>query len=155
MRTFPFPQEWRGVTISKCQEHMGVHMKSSQTSALDVCSSLVVFGLQRVLTGFSLVNSTVPWPDFIRHCQMVVFQERYSGCLGNGNYHVLTNLLHSITQHHIVDLGSVDQNSSSVISRAFKNAQQSWETFQKSLFFYLSSKFLPRERDKTDKTAEQ
>lgn len=153
MRTFPFPQEWRGVTISKCQEHVGVHMKSSQTSMF--APHWWFFGLQSVLTGFSLVNSTVPWPGCIRHCQMIVFQERYSGCLGNGNYHVLTNLLHSITQHPIVDLGSVDQNSSSVISRAFKNAQQSWETFQKSLFFYLSSKFLPRERDKTDKTAEE
>lgn len=68
------------LTISKCQEHMGLRMKSSQTLSTEcllLSGSFLVF--KGFLLDFLLVNSTVSWPSFIRHCQMVVFQEKLPG----------------------------------------------------------------------------
>lgn len=78
---------------------MGTHTNSSQTlsnKCLLLPSSFLVFKVFSL--GSPRVHSTMSWLSFIRHCQMVVFQEGYSNCLGNGDYNVLTSLLHSITR---------------------------------------------------------
>lgn len=149
MRTFPFPQEWRRWQSQSVRSTWVCTWRAHRLQHSVFAPHWWFFGLQRVLTGFSLANCTVPWPGFIRYCQMVVFHERYSGCLGNGNYHVLT-------QHHVADLGSVDQNSWSIISRAFKNAQQSWETLsERSLLLHVIQVSAKGERAVPDQTAEQ
>lgn len=85
MTTFPLPQEWRdadSLRVSGAHGCAHEELTEPQTECLLLSGRFLVF--REFSLDSPLVNSTVPWPSFIRHCQMEVFQERCSDCLGVG-----------------------------------------------------------------------